>query len=530
MPNSSTIQKKLFIHFLFSLYFWFAAGGIAAQAQLRPAEELKELFEAVQLKPVFPDSKLFPDCIALYPPETILQQYRTEKNKPGFDLKTFVLQHFKLPPETNVVFKSDTSQTVSAHINLLWPVLTREPRAEISSLIPLPHRYIVPGGRFREIYYWDSYFTMLGLQVSNRTDLIQDMVDNFTYLIDTIGHIPNGNRSYYVSRSQPPFYVMMLQILAEEKGPDILKKYAPALRKEYAFWMDGATTLSATKPAHRRVVRLPDGDFLNRYWDDQPTPRPEAYKEDVLLAQESGRKPEEVYRHVKAAAESGWDFSTRWFADGKSLTTIHTTDIIPVDLNALLYQVELTLAQMAQLEGDSKQQKEFLNKAADRKKALLKYCWNKKEKFFMDYDFVVGKTTGIYSLAAVYPLYFGLAKKQQAAAVAKRIEADFLKPGGLVTTLQHSSQQWDAPNGWAPLQWISIQGLKKYRHQKFASQIAQNWIKLNTAVYKSTGKLMEKYNVEDTNLKAGGGEYPLQDGFGWTNGVLLKLLSNNSAK
>ena len=525
MPNSSFVRSKFILPVFIVLYFWIVGGVFSALAQLRPDEQLKELFEAVQLEPVFPDSKTFPDCIALYPPEQILQQYRNNKNKPDFDLELFVFQNFKLPPEAGINFASDTSKAVSEHINLLWPVLTREPRSENSSLISLPHRYVVPGGRFREIYYWDSYFTMLGLQVSNRTDLIQDMVDNFTYLINTVGHIPKGNRSYYVSRSQPPFYVMMLEILAEEKGPEILQKYAPALQKEYTFWMDGAASLHANIATHRRVVRMPDGSILNRYWDDQPTPRAEAYKEDVLLAVESGRNPEEVYRHVKAAAESGWDFSTRWFADGKTLQTIHTTDIIPVDLNSLLYHVELKLAQMAQLEGNHKQQQEFLNKAARRKKAILKYCWNNEVKFFMDYDYINRKTTNIFSLAAVYPLYFGIAKKYQATAVARRIEADFIKPGGLITTLQHSSQQWDAPNGWAPLQWLSVQGLNRYQHKKLANQIAQNWINLNKVVYKSTGKLMEKYNVENTNLKAGGGEYPLQDGFGWTNGVLLKLLS-----
>jgi len=495
------------------------------QAQFRPDKDLGELFEAVQLKPVFPDSKTFPDCIPQSKPEVILKSYQQQKDKAGFDLKTFVLQNFKLPPEPASNFKSDAQQSINEHINTLWPVLTRQPQAEKSSLIPLPQAYVVPGGRFREIYYWDSYFTMLGLQVSNRPELIQAMVDNFTYLINSIGHIPNGNRSYYISRSQPPFYAFMLRVLAEVKGKEILKNYAPALQKEYSFWMDGQQNLSPAQNTYRRVVRLPDGSILNRYWDDDPTPRPEAYKEDVQLARESGREPQEVYRHLKAAAESGWDFSSRWLADGKTLKTIHTTDIIPVDLNALLYHLEITLAEMAALNNNKKEQKSYLQRAAKRKKALLKYTWNKQENYFVDYDFVAGKTTGVASLAAVYPLYVGLAKRSQAAAVARRLKKDFLQPGGLVTTRNATGEQWDSPNGWAPLQWLAIQGLRAYGHQELADQIANNWIRLNTDVYKRTGKLVEKYNVTDLSLRAGGGEYPLQDGFGWTNGVLLKLLS-----
>ncbi|MBC3538702.1 alpha,alpha-trehalase TreF [Rufibacter sp. H-1] len=517
---------SLFLSRRFLFMLLFLLGGWAQQglAQFRPHEELGELFRDVQLASVFPDSKTFPDCLPLSPPAQILQAYAQEKNKAGFDLKAFVLRHFSLPKERLTGFASNTSQSVEEHIRALWPVLTREPMEEQSSLIPLPHAYVVPGGRFREIYYWDSYFTMLGLQESNQVGLIQNMVDNFTYLINAIGHIPNGNRSYYVSRSQPPFYALMLRVLAQEKGPEILLKYAPALQKEYDFWMQGQETLSAGQPAHRRVVRLPDGSVLNRYWDDDPTPRPEAYKEDVEVARHSGRNPEEVYRDIRAAAESGWDFSSRWFLDQKTLETIRTTQLIPVDLNALLYHLEITLADMAQLQKNKTQERLYRNKAEKRKKALLAYCWNPTHQFFYDYDFTRQKTTDIPTLAGVTPLFFCLASKAQANAVAQRLQRDFLKTGGLPATLTHSGQQWDAPNGWAPLQWMSIQGLRAYKQHDLANTIADHWIKQNTEVYRLSGKLTEKYNVEKPGAEGGGGEYPNQDGFGWTNGVLLKLL------
>jgi alpha,alpha-trehalase len=519
--SATTVALKPFLLFLLV----YICLPLHAQQLYNPEQQLGEFFEQVQLQAVFPDSKTFPDCIPLSPPDQILQAYHQQKSQPGFYLEAFVLKHFELPPQPATNFTSDTSLAVTEHIERLWPVLTRQPGADGGSLLPLPHAYVVPGGRFREIYYWDSFFTMLGLQASGETELIQSMVDNFTHLINTAGHIPNGNRTYYLSRSQPPFYALMLGVLAQQKGSETYTKYAPALKKEYDFWMDGATTLSAANPAHRRVVRLQDGSILNRYWDDNPTPRPEAYKEDVEVVHESGRNPEEVYRHIKAAAESGWDFSSRWFSDASSLGSIHTTDIIPVDLNALLYHMEMTLAQMAETTGNKAEAKSYKKKAKERRKALLKYAWSKEDDFFYDYDFVKGTTTNIPSLAAVYPLYFNMAKRSQATDVAQRIEAEFLKPGGVVTTLNRTGQQWDAPNGWAPLQWMAIQALRNYKHDRLANTIARNWTRRNIEVYQQTGKLVEKYNVEDLTLEAGGGEYPNQDGFGWTNGVLLKLLT-----
>lgn len=515
------------LYFLLILPFTLTLLPVQAQQFYRPEKDMGELFEQVQLQRIFPDSKTFPDCVPLSEPDKIVQEYRQQRQQPGFNLKAFVLKHFKLPEQPATDFTTDTSHSVAQHVERLWPVLTRQPGATGGSLIPLPHAYIVPGGRFREIYYWDSFFTMLGLQASNKTELIQNMVDNFTHLINTVGHIPNGNRTYYLSRSQPPFYALMLRVLAQQKGREVLVKYAPSLQKEYNFWMKGAETLSAGNLAYRRVVRMPDGSILNRYWDDNPEPRPESYYEDVELAEKSGRSPEEIYRDIRAAAESGWDFSTRWFADGKNISTIQTTQIIPVDLNALLYHMELTLQEMAVLAGNKQEARRFEKLARERRDALLKYNWNDKHDFFYDYNFVTKTTTNIPTLAAVYPLYFQMVKRRTAAAVANKIKAEFMRPGGVVTTLNQSGQQWDAPNGWAPLQWMTIQALRNYGYSEDADAIARNWVQLNNEVYQATGKLMEKYNVENIALEAGGGEYPNQDGFGWTNGVLLRLLTQH---
>lgn len=485
---------------------------------------LHPLFEDVQLQNIFNDSKTFVDCIPVRPLTEIQFDYSNEKDKDGFDLKSFVLKNFNLPEAHANNFTSDTDKSVEENINLLWPVLTRQPAQEQSTLIPLPHPYIVPGGRFGEIYYWDSFFTMLGLKASGRIDMIENMVNNFSFLIDELGFIPNGNRQYYSGRSQPPFYSLMIKLLASIKGENVILNYLKQLEKEYDFWMKGNNDLVKTNNAIHRVVLLPDGEMLNRYWDEFDAPRPESYREDIHLAKDSGQNKEQVYRDLRAGAESGWDYSSRWFKDKNDFVTIHTTEIIPVDLNCLLFHLEQIIAKGYQLKNNSAQENKYRDLAANRKAAIQKYLWNKEAGFFFDYDWKENCQKTIKSLAGVFPLYFQIANTDQANKIATVIENDFLNNGGVTTTLNHTGQQWDAPNGWAPLQWMTITGLENYGHNILAKTITERWIKLNTDVFKRTGKLMEKYNVVDTQLEAGGGEYPGQDGFGWTNGVLLALI------
>jgi alpha,alpha-trehalase len=393
-----------------------------------------------------------------------------------------------------------------------------------SSRLPLPHRYVVPGGRFAEIYYWDSYFTMLGLEESGRHDLTTAMIDNFAYLIDQYGHIPNGNRTYYVSRSQPPFFAAMVELEASREGDAVYARRLPQLQREYAFWMDGAESLQPNT-AHRRVVRLSGGEVLNRYWDDRDTPREESYAEDVATARASGRPPEEVYRDLRAAAESGWDFSSRWFADGKTLGTIHTTDIVPIDLNSLLYQLERTIARGCAAARRSECVRDMTARANARKRAIMQYLWSDESGAFMDYDWQARARIERVSAASVYPLYFEVADEAQARATARTVREHLLKPHGLAATTVTTGEQWDAPNGWAPLQWLAIDGFRRYGEHALARTIAQRWVGKNLEVFRATGKLVEKYNVSATGA-GGGGEYPLQDGFGWTNGVLRRLLAD----
>jgi len=492
-----------------------------AQAPAPPDQVYGELFRDVQMNRIFPDNKTFVDCVPKRSPAAILKDYRAAKNNPNlrFSLERFVDENFTRPASPTEAYRSDPNQDVVAHIEALWQVLKRTKDGPVtgSSLLALPKPYIVPGGRFREIYYWDSYFTMLGLQESGEWEVIRSMIDNFAYLIRTYGHIPNGNRTYYLSRSQPPFFALMVGLLAQKDGDRTLLKYQKELAREYAYWMDRSA------PTRHRV-RMPDGSYLNRYYDQQAQPRQESYFEDSTLARETGRERRELYRHLRSGAESGWDFSSRWFRDGQTLATIRTTELVPVDLNGLLYQLERTLARSYTLAGNRQLAAQYEQAARKRQAALEKYCWNAGEGWYFDYDLVSRRQSAEKTLAGFSPFFFELAPKAHMEAAVAVLQRDFLKPGGVVTTLKNTGQQWDAPNGWAPLQWMTIDGLERYEQRDLAADLARRWATLNIRVYKATGKLMEKYNVVDTTLETGGGEYPNQDGFGWTNGVLLKII------
>jgi alpha,alpha-trehalase len=490
-----------------------------------PAELYGELFVRVQLERVYPDSKTFVDALPERAPAQIMKEYEAAKGGAGFDLGSFLSARFAVQQSEAATYRTIPGQDVREHIDRLWSVLERKPddQRPYSSRLPLPERYIVPGGRFNEIYYWDSYFTMLGLETSGRRDLIDAMLRNFAHLLDEHGHIPNGNRSYYLSRSQPPFFAAMVELVAGYEGDAAYRRFLPQLKREYAFWMAGAEVLEPGS-AHRRVVRLEDGALLNRYWDDRDTPREESYREDLATAAASGRQVAEVYRHLRAAAESGWDFSSRWFADGRTLATIRTTDLIAPDMNALLHQLELTIARGCAAVNDAACDLDMRARAQRRRVSMDRVLWNAETGAYVDYDWRAQRSTGRLTAATLYPLFFRTTDATRARTVAQTVRAQLLQPHGLATTTASTGQQWDAPNGWAPLQWIAIQGLKNYGEEQLAGVIAQRWVARNLEVFRDTGKLVEKYDVTGS-AEGGGGEYPLQDGFGWTNGVLRKLLA-----
>ncbi|MGD0189001.1 MAG: alpha,alpha-trehalase TreF [Roseiarcus sp.] len=505
---------------------FIAHPALAREQPIAPQVLFEDLYADVELQRVFPDSKEFADATPRTPPPDILALYHAQNPLSPEALKRFVVAHFDLPADPAAPPVASEFAPIRQHIDILWERLTRDTptTAPYSSLLPLPQPYVVPGGRFRELYYWDSYFTMLGLAESGRLDLLEDMVQNFAHLIDAYGHAPNGARSYYLTRSQPPFFFAMVGLLSPADPAAAFARYLTQLKTEYAFWMEGANELTAGG-VHRRVVALDDGSILNRYWDDSDAPRDESYREDVAQAQATPREPRQTYREIRAAAESGWDFSSRWFADSRTLASIDTTEIVPIDLNSLLFGLEGAIRSGCERAGDHDCAEDYARRAAARRAAIDRYLWDQSRGAFFDYRWTLKQRVDGVSAATLYPLFTQVASEAQAASVAQAAARELLKTGGIVATALDTGQQWDAPNGWAPLQWIAVAGLTSYGRNQLAEQIACRWMVNVSRVYRQTGKLLEKYDVITTDRPGGGGEYPTQDGFGWTNGVTRKLMA-----
>ena len=514
---------------------------LLAQSKPEPPDVLfGPLFQAVQQQQIFPDQKTFADAVPKGVPKDIVKAWQHQKQQPGFELATFIQDHFILPNSADGYVPPE-GQTLRSHIDTLWPQLTRTTQAAgiYDSLLPLPEPYVIPGGRFREVYYWDSYFTMLGLAESGHWDVVQEMVDNFAAELDRYGLIPNGNRSYYLSRSQPPFFSLMIDLLASHKGDHIYVKYLPQLVTEYNYWMDGIEGLKNGK-ANKRVVKLADGSVLNRYWDARNVPRTESWLDDVSTANklasdiDSGngeQAKKALYRNLRAGAASGWDFSSRWFSDPQQLVTIRTTDLLPVDLNSLVYHLQKVIAYAYELDHKDALAQQMITNANLHKEAINRYLWNSSAGWYGDYNWHDGKLHDQLTAATLFPLFLHVASQPQANQVARAVESKLLKPGGLTTTLIHTGQQWDAPNGWAPLQWVAVEGLSSYQIDGVAKEVGLRFLRNVQATYDKEHKLVEKYVVSGDKLGGGGGgEYPLQDGFGWTNGVTLMLLDKYCPK
>lgn len=494
-----------------------SAAAVAEVAS--PADQFGDLFAAVQEGRMFEDGKTFVDAVPKRDPAAIMADYHAALPHSSEELRAFVLTNFVVPGVNDRAVLP-----LREHIRALWPQLVRQPDAAVQagSRISLPEAYVVPGGRFREIYYWDSYFTMLGLVADGHDDLVEGMIDDFVSLIERFGHIPNGTRTYYLSRSQPPFFALMLD-LSKSADPAVRTRRLSALRREHAFWMAGEKC-AAPSSACERVVWMPDRRVLNRYWDGRDTPRDESFAEDRATAAKVRFRPSgQVYRDLRAGAESGWDFSSRWLADPQDLSTIRTGNVVPIDLNALLWAMERRIEQGCDEIGDKACSREFGKRASSRRAAIDRYLWNAPEKRFDDWLVDTGRRSQVLSSAALYPLFVGMATPAQARLMASTTQESLLAKGGLRTTNLRTGQQWDAPNGWAPLQWVAIAGLRRYGQEALAREIAGRWLNTVRRTYLETGKMLEKYDVEEVRA-GGGGEYELQDGFGWTNGVTSAIL------
>ncbi|MFH0702567.1 MAG: trehalase family glycosidase [bacterium] len=448
--------------------------------------------------------------------ENLIEEYYIlpDENK-GFDDQIKI--SIELP---NINFKKNNLKEdyvkTAQHIHQNWKNLVRKtPEKSNSTLIPLPNPYVIPGGRFREMYYWDSYFTILGLKNSKLDDLAKGMTENFLYLVKQFGFVPNGNRIYYLSRSQPPFLAMM----AEEVRPHDLTK------PENKVWLENAYKIVAHEYKNNWMNNMHyiKETGLNRYFDPIDQKRPESFGYDnANLSIKKG-----FYQDERSECESGLDFSPRF--------SQKAGNYIPVDLNCLLYKYETLLENWAELLGKQDESLKWRQKAEKRKLNIIKYLYNPKDGLFYDYDFKNKTLSGYKSIATAYPLWVGLLNQKQAKKIRDIIVKDFESKGGILTSpkfqnikindLKSTTEyQWGYPNGWAPIQWITIDGLNNYGFKKDAKRISEKWINLNTDIYQKTGKLFEKYNVVENNIDVNT-SYPQQDGFGWTNGVYLQIFN-----
>jgi alpha,alpha-trehalase len=315
----------------------------------------------------------------------------------------------------------------------------------------------------------------------------------------------------------------MVDLLAVSKGDITYQTYVSELEKEYAFWMDGKQTMHPGQSSYRRLVRLGTDEYLNRYYDDNSTPRQENYLEDIHLAGRVSSSQADFYRELRAACESGWDFSSRWCDVAGDLTTMQTTHIIPVDLNVCLLKLEKVLLKCYQLIGNRGQIKLLDAQVKKREKLIIRYFWQDQQGYFFDYDFVKQTPTTSMHAGGLFPLFGEVATTSMARQCIRFIRQKLWMKGGIVATNLRTGLQWDSPYGYAPLQWIAYKGMINYGFTTEAKELASTWTELVIKTFQCTGSLIEKYNVCDP-AEMNGGEYDMHDGFGWTNGVLLALL------
>lgn len=428
-------------------------------------------------------------------------------------------------------------------VHSLWKNLSREvsqavkDEPELHTLLPLPQPCIIPGSRFREVYYWDSYWVIRGLLASKMYETAKAIVTNLIYLVEKHGFVINGARAYYTNRSQPPMLSSMIHEIYRRTGDvSFVKKCLPALLKEHKFWNSGI---------HKVKISDSEGNShnLSRYYAMWNKPRPESSTIDKETASElpTGAEKEMLYHEIASTAESGWDFSTRWMRNSSDLTTLATTSVIPVDLNAYILKMELNIASLAKVTGEKHITAQFVEASEARQKAFRSVFWNEKMCQWLDCWVNCSpiskdgraleawhQNQNVFASNFI-PLWIEpFDSVEMAEKVMKSLRnSGLVHAAGIATSLTNSGQQWDYPNGWAPMQHIIIEALAKSGSKEawsMAEDIAVRWIRTNYVTFKNTGEMHEKYNVEKCGDYGSGGEYVPQTGFGWTNGVVLALL------
>ncbi|GAB1310041.1 Trehalase [Madurella fahalii] len=582
-----------------------------------------EILHAIELARPFSDSKTFVDMPTIRPLEEVIAAFNrlTQPLSNNSELNDFLAANFapaggeleEVPEDelqTDPVFLDNVGDVVVREfvekVIDIWPELTRRYAGPgncsecANSFIPVNRTFVVAGGRFREPYYWDSYWILEGLLRTGGafTEISRNIIENFLDFVETIGHVPNGARIYYLNRSQPPLLTLMVKTYVDyTNDTSILERALPLLIREHEFWTNNRTVDVTANDG--RTYRL------NRYDVSNTQPRPESYREDWITANNESyyaasgiiypvRTPlseseiAELYSNLASGAESGWDYTARWLMRPNDaardvyfpLRHLNVRNMVPVDLNAILYQNEVILSGYLEQAGNSSEAERFASAARERSEAMYTLMWNETHWSYFDYNLtsneqhvfvptdanataaeLSGAPEGyqvLFDIAQLYPFWTGaapdqlknnpLAVQRAYSRVARMLDE---KPGAIAATNFVTGQQWDQPNVWPPLQHVLMQGLLNtpatfgeddpaYRAvQDLSLRLAQRYVdstfctwyatggstsetpQLQGVSPDATGTMFEKYSDAAINVAGGGGEYEVVEGFGWTNGVLI---------
>lgn len=515
-----------------------------------------DLLHTVQLAGIFNDSKTFVDMSQLNEPNVTLANFdalmkATNRNPTREQVAKYVQDNFILQDELHNATLPDWKEHPAildrirntqyrewaTRLNAIWKTLARKISEDVRdhperhSLIYVNHTFIAPGGRFREFYYWDSFWICQGLLHCDMHDTARGLIENFAQMVKNYGFVPNGGRVYYLMRSQPPLLIPMVQEYYRfTKDLDFLKKMLPILDMEFSYWRNHKT-VNLKKGA--RTYKLA------HYVVSDEAPRPESYKEDYRLAQQLPEAQRgALYNNLKAAAESGWDFSYRWCIAENSnaslgLLNVSTADILPADLNALLQQNARYLSDAYNTLGNRAKSLYYRKIAFEIQNAIEDVLWNNEKGTWCDYDMRNNKQRCSFYPSNITPLYTRSFDPKKKDYYAKR-SLEYLKKqnieaylGGTPTSLDYTGEQWDFPNAWPPLQSFLVEGLYNTgvkEAMEFAEELASRWLSSNYIGFVDSGKMFEKYNAVVPGEGGGGGEYNVQEGFGWTNGIIYQFL------
>lgn len=521
-----------------------------------------DIVNVIQTSRIFKDSKTFVDLKLKRDPLSVQNDFETlVHNNPKLSidlLKHFVIDSFDLSPEAefedwdpqdwseDVGFllnniKDPSLRFALIEVHVLWKVLSKKSAQDIiekpylSTLVTVPNGFIIPGGRFKETYYWDTYWIIRGLLLSNMIGTAKGIIENFLYMIEQYGFIPNGTRTYYLHRSQPPYLISMIHKYALKSDDwKFVEKALPLLEQEMAFF-EGKRSLEIDFEGRTHRVF--------RYGSDCCGPRPEAYVEDSELAEhfETSEEKEEFFLHIKSAAESGWDFSSRWMIakDGTNRGTLldaKTNLILPVDLNALMFKNYSDMSRFFARFGDDEKASLYKRKAMDLLNAITVIFWDPNEEMWFDFDLINNKRRLYFYASNLVPLWAKAYPEEQtdqvAAAAISYMDREGVidHEGGVPASKMKTGQQWDF-YCWPPLQHMIVSGLNKTKNanaERVAFNVAKTYVKAAlVSCDDGTDKCLmyEKYDPEESGMAGGGGEYEVQVGFGWSNGVLIDFIS-----